>query len=89
MTIDNVRQKYNMSIDDVLNVRAMCDGTIKVADDEHLEKLNRMEQLDTPWSNPTRCKVHFHSFDDPDYNRAITLYLFLPIKELRIVLDFG
>ena len=31
MTIDNVMRKYSMSIDDVLNVRAMHGGTVAIA----------------------------------------------------------
>ena len=36
MTIDAVMRKYHMSIDDVLNVRAMYGGPVTIAADEHL-----------------------------------------------------
>ena len=39
MTIDSVRKKYNMNIDNVLNVRAMYDVTVTVAADAHLDEL--------------------------------------------------
>ena len=86
MTIDNVRHKYNMSLDDVLNVRAIFGGTVAVAADEHLEELNRIERPETPWPKPTRCKVRFNSLDDPDYNRAMTLFLILSKEELEAIL---
>ena len=87
MTIDNVMRKYHMSIDDVLNLRAIYDGTVTIAADEHLGDVNRMERPDTPWSKPTRCHVRFKSLADPDYNRAITLFLFLSKAELRTILS--
>ena len=44
MKIDNVMRKYSMSIDDVLNVRAIYGGTVTIASDEHLARANRMER---------------------------------------------
>ncbi len=87
MTIDNVMRKYHMSIDDVLNVRAMYGGTIIIADDEHLADVKRMERPDTPWPKPTRCHVRFKSLADPDYNRAMTLFLILSNEELQTILS--
>ena len=87
MKIDNVRRKYSMSIDDVLNVRAIYGGTVTIASDEHLAHVNRMERPDTPWNKPTRCRVRFKSLSDPDYNRAMTLFLILSKKELRTILS--
>ena len=86
MNRDDVMQKYNMSIDDVLNVRAIYGGTVTIAADEHLGDVHRMERPETPWSEPTRCNVHFKSIDDEDYNRAMTLFLFLSTEELRTIL---
>ena len=86
MTIDDVIQKYSMNIDDVLNVRAIYNGTITIAPDEHLGDVHRMEPPDAPWPKPTRCNVHFKSVDDEDYNRAMTLFLFLSTEELRTIL---
>ena len=87
MKIDNVMRKYSMSIDDVLNVRAIYDGTVTIAPDEHLGDAYRMERPDTPRPKSTRCHVHFKLIDDEAYNRAITLFLFLSKEELRTVLD--
>ena len=87
MTIDNVMRKYSMSIDDVLNVRAIYGGTVTIASDEHLARANRMERPDTPWNKPTRCRVRFKSLSDPDYNRAMTLFLILSKEELRTILS--
>ena len=86
MTIDNVMRKYSMSTDDVLNVRAFYGGTITIADDEHLADVNRMERPDTPWHKSTRCHVRFKSLADPDYNRAMTLFLCLSNEELSTIL---
>lgn len=86
MTIDSVMRKYYMNIDDVLNVRAMHGGTVTIAADEHLADVNRMERPDTPWPKPTRCHVRFKSLTDPDYNRAITLFLILSNEELSTIL---
>ena len=36
MDIDNIMRKYCMSIDDVLNVRAIYGGTVSIAPDRHL-----------------------------------------------------
>ena len=86
MLIDDVMEKYRMSIDDVLNVRAIYDGTTTIAPDEHLGDLHRMERPDTSWPRPTRCNVHFKSIDDEEYDRAMTLYLVLTAEELRAIL---
>lgn len=59
MNRDDVIRKYNMSIDDVLNTRAIYGGTITTAADEHLRDVHRMEYLETLWSEPTRGNVHF------------------------------
>ena len=86
MTIDSVMRKYNMNIDDVLNVRSMHGGTVTIAADEHLADVNRMERPDTPWPKPTRCHVRFKSLADPDYNRSMTLFLILSNEELSTIL---
>ena len=86
MAIDDIMRKYHMSIDDVLNVRAIYGGTVTIAPDEHLGDVHRMERPDTPWPKPTRCNVHFKSINDEDYNRAMTLFLFLSTEELEAIL---
>ena len=86
MTIDNIMRKYDMSIDEVLNVRAMYGGTVNIASNEHLADVNRMERPDTPWPKSTRCHVRFKSLTAPDYNRAMTLFLILSNEELSTIL---
>ena len=86
MTIDNVMRKYSMSIDDVLNVQAMYGGTVTIASDEHLADARRMERPDTPWHKSTRCHVRFKSLANPNYNRAMTLFLCLSNEELSTIL---
>ena len=86
MSFNDVMRKYRMSVDDVLNVRAIYGGTVTSAPDEHLGDLHRMERPDTPWPKPTRCNVHFKSVDDSDYNRAIGLFLVLTAEELKAIL---
>ena len=86
MSINNVMRKYRMSVDDVLNVRAIYGGTVTIAPDEHLGDVHRMERPNTPWPKPTRCNVHFKSIDDSNYDRAMTLYLVLTAEELRAIL---
>ena len=86
MTIDNVMRKYSMSIDDVLNVRAFYGGTITNASDERLADAYRMERPDTPWHKSTRCHVRFKSLANPNYNRAMTLFLCLSNEELSTIL---
>ena len=76
-----------MTIDDVLNVQALYSGTITNASDERLADAYRMERPDTPWNKPTRCRVRFKSLADPDYNRAMTLFLILSKEELRTILS--
>ena len=86
MSINDVMNKYSMSVDDVLNVRAIYGGTVTIAPDEHLGDMSRMERPETPWPKPTRCNVHFKSIDDEDYNRAMTLFLVLTTEELQAIL---
>ena len=47
MTIDNVMRKYSMSIDDVLNVRAMHGGTVTISSDVHLTFFEKCGKLST------------------------------------------
>lgn len=86
MNRERVMRKYDMSIDDVLNVRAIYGGTVTVCADEHLDRLSEMERPETPWAKPTRCHVRFKSLGDPDYNRSVTLFLILSKEELEAIL---
>lgn len=80
-------EKYRMSRDDVLNVRAIYGGTVTIAADEHLERVHRIERPETPWPQPTRCNVHFKSVGDSDYTRARTLFLKQTAEELQAILS--
>ena len=86
MSVNDVMTKYSMSVDDVLNVRAIYGGTVTIAPNKHLGDVHRMERPDTPWPKPTRCNVHFKSVDDKDYDRAMTLFLVFTADELRAIL---
>lgn len=43
MDTDDIMSKYCMSVDDVLNVRAIYGGTFNIAPDEYLGDVPRME----------------------------------------------
>lgn len=53
MNINDVMEKYQMSIDDVLNVRAIYGGTVTIAPDEHLRDV-------TVWNAPIRLGRILH-----------------------------
>ena len=88
MNGNGVMCKYSMSIDDVLNVRAIYGGTVSIVPDEHLDEFSDdMHSLNLPHPKSTRrCKVRFKSVDDSDYNRAMALFSMLPAEELRAIL---
>ena len=88
MNANDVMCKYSLSIDDVLNVRAIFGGTVSIVPDELLDKFTEemyRQPLDSAQSTG-RCKVRFNSVDDSDYNRAMALFLMLPAEELRAIL---
>ena len=90
MSRDDVMAKYNIGIDDVLNVRAIFGGTVSIVPDELLDEFSddrHCQPLVPPKSESKRkCKVQFKAVDDSDYNRAMTLFLVLPAEELRAIL---
>ena len=88
MNTNDVMCKYSMSVDDVLNVRAIYGGTVSIVPDELLDDFSDdMHSLNAPQLKSTRrCKVQFKSVDDSDYNRAMGLFLMLPAEELRVIL---
>ena len=88
MNANDVMCKFSMSVDDVLNVRAIYGGTVNIIPDELLDEfLDDMHSLDPPQPKSTRrCKIRFKSVDDSDYNRAMALFLMLPAEELRAIL---
>lgn len=67
----------------------MHGGTVTIASNEHLAETYRMKRPDTPWPKPTRCHVRFKSLADPDYNRAMTLFLILSNEELGTILSLS
>ncbi len=89
MNGNGVMCKYSMSIDDVLNVRAIYGGTVSIVPDELLDEFSEemhCQSLDPPHPKSTRrCKVRFKSVDDSDYNKAMALFLMLPAEELRAI----
>ncbi len=90
MNVNDVMFKYGVSIDDVLNVRAIYGGTVSIVPDELLDEFSNdlhCQPVNLPHPEPTkRCKVRFKSVDDSDYNRAMALFLMLPAEELRAIL---
>ena len=88
MNTNDVMCKYSMSVDDVLNVRAIYGGTVSIVPDELLDEFSEeMHSLNPPQPKSTRrCKVQFKSVDDSDYNRAMALFLMLLAEELRAIL---
>ena len=90
MNTNDVMCKYSMSVDDVLNVRAIYGGTVSIVPNELLDEFSddmHCQSLDLPQPKSTRrCKVQFKSVDDSDYNRAMGLFLMLPAEELRGIL---
>ena len=90
MNANDVMCKFSMSVDDVLNVRAIYGGTVSIVPDELLEEFSddmHCQPLNPPQPKSTRrCKIRFKSVDDSDYNRAMMLFLMLPAEELRAIL---
>ena len=90
MKANDVMHKYSMSIDDVLNVRAIYGGAVSIVPDELLDEFSddmHCQPLDPLQPESTRrCKVQFKSLDDSDYNKAMTLFLMLGAEELKAIL---
>ena len=88
MNANDIMRKYSMSVDDVLNVRAIYGGTVSIVPDELLDDFSDdMHSLNAPQLKSTRrCKVQFKSVDDSDHNRAMALFLTLSTEELRAIL---
>ena len=88
MNANDIMRKYSMSVDDVLNVRAIYGGTVSIVPDELLDDFSDdMHSLNAPQPKSTRrCRVRFKSVDDSNYNRAMALFLMLSTEELRGIL---
>ena len=90
MNVKDVMYKFGMTIDDVLNVRAIYGGTVSIVPDELMDEFSEemyRQSVDSAQSKSTgRCKVRFKSIDDSGYNRAMMLFLMLPAEELRTIL---
>ena len=76
MTAKDILNKYRISDEELLHLRAMFNGTTIHCDSEHLEHLQ----------GATRGPVaHVESFSDKTHNRAMTLFLMLPSEELALL----
>ena len=76
MTAKDIMNKYSISDEELLHIRAMFNGTTIHCDSEHLEQLQ----------GATRGPVaHVESFSDKTHNRAMTLFMMLPSEELSLL----
>ena len=68
--------KYSISDEELLHIKAMYNGTTIHCDSKHLEQLQ----------GATRGPVaHVESFSDKTHNRAMTLFLGLSSEELAAI----
>ena len=76
MMVKDIMDKYRISDEELLHLRAMYNGTTMHSSREHIEKL----------PGATRGPVaHVESFGDKTHNRAMTLFLMLPSEELELL----
>ena len=76
MTTKDVINKYSISDEEMLHIRAIFNGTTIHCDSEHIDQL----------PGATRGPVaHYESFDDKAHNRAMTLFMMLPSEELSLL----
>ena len=76
MTDTQVIQKYSISDEELLHLRAMYNGTTIHCDSKHIE------QLQGATHGPV---AYVESFSDKAHNRAMTLFLMLPSEELALL----
>ena len=92
-SVEEVMSKYNMDSDDVLALRAMWNGEVRIASDDDV--LRDMEDpwehtfpdISRDWPLPKGPSITFQSLDDPKYNRALTLFIILSNQELGAVVE--
>ena len=78
MTTKDVMNKYSISDEELLHIRAMFNGTTMRCNSEHID------QLPGATHGPV---AHVESFSDKTHNRAMTLFLMLPGEELSLLVQ--
>ena len=76
MTVKDIMDKYRISDEELLHVRAMFNGTTMHSSREDIERMPGATQ------GPV---AHVESFSDKAHNRAMTLFLMLPSEELALL----
>ena len=76
MTQKDIMNKYSISDEELLRIRAMFNGTTIHCDREHIE------QIEGATHGPV---AHVESFSDKTHNRAMTLFMMLPSEELSLL----
>ena len=76
MTDNQIIQKYGISDEELLHLRAMFNGTTMHSSQQNIEKLPLATH------GPV---AHVESFSDKAHNRAMTLFLMLPNEELALL----
>ena len=76
MTDTQVIKKYGISDEDLLQIRAMWNGTSMVCDSKHIERMPAAER------GPVS---HVESFSERD--RAMTLFMMLSSEELAVLVN--
>ena len=76
MTDTQIIQKYGISDEELLHLRAMYNGTTMHSSRKDIEKLPPATQ------GPV---AHVESFNDKAHNRAMTLFMMLPGDELALL----
>ena len=76
MTAKDILNKYRISDEELLHLRAMFNGTTIHCDSKYIE------QMDGATQGPV---AHVESFSDKTHNRAMTLFLMLPGDELALL----
>lgn len=78
MTVKDIMNKYRISDEELLRLRAMFNGTTIHSSRENIERM----------PGATRGPVaHVESFSDKTHNRAMTLFLMLPSEELALLVQ--
>ena len=78
MTAKDILNKYRISDEELLHLRAMFNGTTIHSDSKHLEHM----------PGATRGPVaHVESFSDKSRNRATTLFFKLSDEELAVLVN--
>ena len=82
-----------MDSDDVLALRAMWNGEIRIASDDCVMRIlenpweDSFSDISSDWPTPQGPSVTFQSLDDLKYNRTLALFIKLSTPEWRAVLE--